>query len=298
MKSLSTSSLFLAVLLFAVACTGRTDKSLRNTRENRKTTVAAPSATYSAAVPEPAHTCIAFPDGSKLVDSVYYIKDDTTFLHHATWTEKGHPHHIKAYLVRDRLSEPYRQLYRQASLERLVPSDRQFLNDQLDLLRERGPLPVQRLDGCPRTWIPLATLRGKHYVDLLQCDPVWISDTLYVQKFSDGPLPACIETLERLSPAHYRLRVVGPSFPEPGMQVDIHILDPVRQIAVIAFRTDVEYALLYAALERVDQFDLVDWDITDRPSGDEIPWDDTDCLSLIPEKERSVSETEDTTTPQ
>ena len=91
--------------------------------------------------------------------------------------------------------------------------------------------------------------------------------------------------------------------------MDIHIIDPVRQIAVIVFRTDVEYAQLYGALERIDQFDLVDWDVTDPPAGDEIAWDEIDCLSLIPKEARSAGagipdstagrgelETEDTST--
>lgn len=283
----------LPVLL--MACTGRRTKA--PTRENPETPVEIHSAAVTAAK-EADQSCIVYPDGSKLVDSLYYLRNDTTFLCYRVGEHSGTQGYTKAYIVRDHGSEPYRELHRIASLGRLdveglfEPGETDLwsareLREQLRTLREShpGPLPVHDLDGCPQTWIPLATLRGKHYVDRLDCYPLWITDSLYIQQFMDGPLPARIRSFEHPAPAHYRLRIVGPSYPEPGWQVDIHLIDPVRKIAVIVFRDhDTRYGTLYGALEEIDQFDLVDWLVTDRPCGDEIPWDEIDCLALVPEE--------------
>lgn len=280
---------FAALLVLATASTGRcTGNHAQNSPEKP---VPVLPATGSVVVAEPAHTCITYEDGSKWVDSLCYIKNDTTFLYHCTWTEKGEPYYIKAFIVRDRLSKPFRYLYRHSTLRTLDTWNAEQLRMHLELLRESqtGPLPVHDLDGCPGTWIPLSTLRGKHYVDLLRYDPVWITDSLYIQQYMDGPLPGRIEEFSHPSPAHYHLRTVGPTDPEPGKQVDIHLIDPVRQIAVIVFRTrDVEYGMLYGSLERIDQFDLVDWNwnVPDALAGDEIAWDEIDCLALVPQEER------------
>lgn len=146
-----------------------------------------------------------------------------------------------------------------------------------------APLPVHALDGCPETRIPLATLRGKQDVELLACDAVWLTDSPYVRQFLDGPLPGRIEAISHPMPVHYRLRIVGPSYSEPGMLMDFRIIDPVRQIAAIVFRTGTEYALLYGSLERIDLFDVVDRDFTEPPAGDGIPWNETDYLALVRE---------------
>lgn len=297
----SVCTLF-TLLVLASGCTGRrtanrtgmpvaegADKVAAGESEGSANSAVVADSAGLATSPEPGHSCITFPDGAKLVDSLYYLKDDTTFLYHCTWNHSDGTGHIKAFVVRDRLSEQFRELHKHSTLHTLDAWNAKQLEDQIKMLRELrpGPLPVHAIDGCPRTWIPLATLRGKHYVDLLNVDPVWITDSLYIEQFMDGPMPGRIETFEQLSPAHYRLRTIGPAYPEPGKQVDIHIIDPVRQIAVVVFRTqDVEYGMLYGALERIDQFDLVDWDVTDIPAGDEIPWDDLDCLALVPEEER------------
>lgn len=293
--------LFALLLLPALlaACTGR--RTNAPTRETPENPVEPLSAAVSAAK-ESDQSCIVYPDGSKLVDSLYYIRNDTTFLCYRVGEQSGLPEYTKAYIVRDHGSEPYRELHRIASLSRFELEglnesaetdlwNARELREQLRTLRERypGPLPVHDLDGCPQTWIPLATLRGKHYVDLLDCYPLWITDSLYIQQFMDGPLPARIRSFEHPAPAHYRLRIVHPSYPEPGWQVDIHLIDPVRKIAVIVFRNhDTRHGRLYGALEEIDPFDMVDWDVTDMPFGDEIPWDKIDCLSLIPEEARTV----------
>ncbi|WP_418982387.1 hypothetical protein [Alistipes sp.] len=288
------------LLLLAVSCTGRRPAGQADTRTTPKSLVS---------VPVPATDPLPRDENGAYIAP--YTLNDTTFLYSCTWTEKGEPHHIKAFLVRDRDSEPYRQFIRQSTLSKLNPGNAYELECHWKMLKELypEPLPVHDLDGCPQTWIPLVTFKGKHYVDLLRCDPIWITDSLYIQHFLDGPMPGRLETFEHPAPAHYRLRTVGPAYPEPGLQVDIHIIDPVRQIAVIVFRTDVEYAQLYGALERIDQFDLVDWDVTDLPAGDEITWDEIDCLSLIPQEARNAGtvipdstagrgelETEDTST--
>lgn len=285
-----------ALLVFA-GCTGRRTPNRAGTPDagvfvagsQEAADTADTASAGSDAAAEGGHSCITYPDGSKLVDSLYYVKDDTTFLYHCTWNHSDGRGHIKAFVVRDRLSKQFRELHRRSSLHTLDAWNAKQLEDQIEMLRSLrpGPLPVHATDGCPQTWIPLQSLRGKHYVDLLNVYPVWITDSLYIEQFMDGPLPGRIETFEHLSPAHYRLRCVGPACPEPGKQVDIHIIDPVRQIAVIVYRTqDVEYGMLYGSLERIDQFDLVDWDVTDMPAGDEIPWDDTDCLALVPKEQR------------
>ena len=68
-------------------------------------------------------------------------------------------------------------------------------------------------------------------------------------------------------------------------QVDVYIVDPVRKIAVFAFSGEEpenpRYLGLYAPPETVREMDLIEWDFTESPDGDEIDWDEPDYEALI-----------------
>lgn len=210
-----------------------------------------------------------------------FVENDTTFLYKLTWDQEDSKGHIRAFVVRDRLSESYRRLYAETSPDSLDEWHANAIHCRLERMRKEQPEPFRHYDlqDCPTTWIPLQTLRGKHYVDMLTSYPLWLTDSLCIRQNMDGPHAARIEEFERCSKHHYRLKTSYSGTEQ--QQIDIHIIDPVRKIAVIVFRNDVEYALLCGARERIDQFDLVEWAFTEYPSGAEIPWDEVDYKSLI-----------------
>ena len=67
-------------------------------------------------------------------------------------------------------------------------------------------------------------------------------------------------------------------------------MDSVRKIAVFAFSNDNDsrekplFYGLYAPLETARELDLVEWDFTDLPDGNEIEWDRLDFETMIAER--------------
>lgn len=143
------------------------------------------------------------------------------------------------------------------------------------------------LKGVPHGWTPVRSLQGDYYVDGLNPYPVWVSDSLFIRQTTDGPVPALIESAERIGPAHYRLRtkLLYDSFE----RVDIYLVDTVRTIAVFTFANDekgTRYRALYAPFETGLGMDRVDYYSLELPE-DEVEWDDIDFDALISGAERT-----------
>lgn len=108
----------------------------------------------------------------------------------------------------------------------------------------------------------------------------------------DGPFPARIDAAERLSPTHYRLRTTA-GYSDTD-QLDIHIVEPGRKVAVFSFsndeKTDV-FHVLYVPFETGLGMDLVDFYSLELPE-DEVEWDEIDFESLISGAESHPTETD------
>lgn len=173
-------------------------------------------------------------------------------------------------------------------------SDWRDFTYQLNQLRKSRPEPLPRhaaLDELPRNWTPVRSFRGEYYVDGFNPYPVWISDSLFVRQFMDGPLPSVIEAAEQRSPTHYRLRTTAGY---SGIdRVDIHIVDTVRKIAVFTFG-DAEktecFHLLYAPIETALGMNMVDFYSLELPE-DEVEWDEVDYGALIRHAEQAGQNT-------
>ena len=214
------------------------------------------------------------------------MENDTTFLYQSSVYDPEHDRtsHCRAYIEMNRESESYRLL---ASCTTPGYNDwnRDSFAQYLELLKEQHPepLPVYSLQECPRAWIPICSYRGKYYVDMLYWYPIRITESLFVRQMMDGPFPSIIDAFERIDPTHYCFRTTAGYL--DIQQVDVYIVDPVRKIAVFAFSGEEpenpRYLGLYAPPETVREMDLIEWDFTESPDGDEIDWDEPDYEALI-----------------
>lgn len=210
-----------------------------------------------------------------------YFADDTMFLYNQTWNRTDETEHIKAYVVRNRIAEQFKEVYEATSFDEKM--DRSVELSLPDLkAKYPGPLPVHDLADLPQAWVLLSRLHGKYYVDLLDLYPLWIADSLLIRSTMEAIERTRIRLFEPLSRTHYLLSADF-DYSEQPVCVDIHIVDPVRLIALFRFRGLPEFDLLYGAAARIDQFDLVAWDLTGLPQGDAIQGDVIDYEAMIPD---------------
>lgn len=273
----------LPVLLLAVSCTGR------RTADNKATATVAGDLSDDSTTcvvnpktaPEPARTAT---DTARHERRGPFVENDTTFLYRSSVynPEYDYTSHCSVYIERNRESASHR-LLAACSTPGYDDWNRDAYAQSLKFLKERHPepLPVYSLQECPRTWIPIASFRGAYYVDMFYFYPIWITDSLFVRQMMDGPFPSVIEAFERIGPAHYRFRTTA-GYTDVE-RVDLYIVEPVRKIAVFAFANGQEVLFhgLYAPLETACQMELVEWDCTDLPAGDEVDWDSVDYEALI-----------------
>ena len=269
----------LAVSLFA-GCLGR-----RTPDSAADATVADFSIPEANAKPDPAG------EGSDTGDWIYrnggrkrwgpFVERDTTFLFVEEYPIGSDTNHYRVFIRR--APQPADNV----NFTVLSPQNERDWNEFTSILRgikKSHPEPLPRhaaLKDLPRNWTPVRSFGGRYYVDGFAPYPVWISDSLFVRQFMDGPCPSPIEAAERISPTHYRLRT---SAGYSGIdRVEIHIVDTVRKIAVFAFcyeNNKTCFHALYAPFESGLGLDMVDFYSLERHA-DVVKWDEIDFEALI-----------------
>ena len=279
---------YLSIFLIGFLCAGCLGR--RTTNDNSDNGTATDSAVVATAS-APASDSISRADTANRTFTRHgpFVENDTTFLFQSSDYNPygGYIRHCRAYIDKNRDSESHR-LLDACSTPDYDDWSRDNFAQSLDILKKErhpGSFPVHSLQDCPRTWIPIDSYRGEYYVDMLYWYPIWINDSLFVRQMMDGPYPSVIDAFERIDPAHYRFRTTA-GYPDV-QQADIFIVDSVRKIAVFAFSNDNDsrkkplFYGLYAPLETARELDLVEWDFTDLPDGDEIAWDRLDFEAMI-----------------
>lgn len=269
----------LAVSLFA-GCLGR-----RTPDSAADATVADFSIPEANAKPDPAG------ESSDTGDWIYrnggrkrwgpFVERDTTFLFVEEYPLGDDTNHYKVFIRK--APQPAGNV----NFTRLSPQNEREWNDFTSMLREikkSRPEPLPRhsvLNELPHSWTPVRSFGGNYYVDGFNPYPKWISDSLFVSQFMDGPYPSPIEAADRISPVHYRLRTSA-GYSDVS-QVDIHLVDTARTIAVFTFSNEEKttcFHALYTPFETGLEMDMADFHSLELPA-DEVEWDDTDFEALI-----------------
>lgn len=210
-----------------------------------------------------------------------FVENDTTFLYVEEYPLGSDTNHYRVFIRR--APQPADNV----NFTVLSPQNEREWNDFTSLLRgikksHPEPLPHHAaLKELPSSWTPVRSFGGRYYVDGFTPYPVWISDSLFVRQFMDGPCPSLIGAAERVSPTHFRLRTSA-GFSDID-RVEIHIVDTVRKIAVFAFCNDENttcFHELYAPFETGLEMDMVDFHSLELPA-DEVKWDKIDFEALI-----------------
>lgn len=278
-------SIFIFGLLFA-GCMGRRTTDA-NTDNSAGTSGSAVVRTLAAAA------CDSLPEADPANRNFErhgpFVENDTTFLYQSSAYDSRYDYtsYCRVFIERNRQSPSYR-LLDSCSTPTYDEWNRAAFAQSLLSLKERHPepLPVHSLGECPRVWIPVSSFRSVYYVDMLDWYPVWICDSLFVRQMMDGPYASLIEAFERVDPTHYRFRTTAGY--RDVQQVDLFIVDSVRKTAVFAFgndgRNEPLYYGLYAPLETAREMDLVEWECSELPDGDEVDWDKPDFEELIAQR--------------
>lgn len=211
---------------------------------------------------------------------VPFVEGDTLYYHKRSYTVNGSEEHCNVYVERNRDAECFR---------RLLSDDRfcrgQELEERLAELHEKMPLPFRRHDRmeCPETWLPLVQVGGERYLDGgVYNYPLRITDSLVEEVMMDGSRFTVIESFEKLASGHCRI-VSLDFFERKRMCFDLYRLDSVRGASALVVHCDT--ALLYRKLmvprESAERYDLLEWDCTELPYGNEVAYDDLDFDKLI-----------------
>lgn len=211
---------------------------------------------------------------------VPFVEGDTLYYHKRSYTENGFEEHCNVYVERNRGAECFR---------RLLSDDRfcrgQELEERLAELREKMPLPFRRHDrmGCPEAWLPLVQVGGERYLDGGAYNyPLRITDSLVEEVMMDGSRFTVIESFEKPAPGHYR--IVSLDFLDrKRRRFDLYRLDSVRGASALVVHRDSEllYRKLMVPRECAERYDLLEWDCTELPYGNEVAYDDLDFDKLI-----------------
>lgn len=210
-------------------------------------------------------------------------QEDTLYLYRHTYRANGHTEHCRIYVERDRNSESWRRLMAGTSLGEW---DRQEdMEGWLSLYRKRHPGPLARHDrkGCPEVWLPLVRVGGTYYLDGgVYNYPCRITDSLVVWKTMDGAFPEVIESYEEPERGHYRI-FISSTASDDKSQLDVYLLrEREKRFAVFARKERGEVGMqLFVPCDEASEFDLLVWDFTELPMGNEVIYDRIDYRKLI-----------------
>lgn len=186
----------------------------------------------------------------------------------------------RIYVDKNRLSANYARMRAAVSLD--SERNRRDFEQLTAALRRKYPGGIRRFDrrGCPEIWQRLASVAGKYYLDARTPYPMRITDSLLVEWMQDGPWPSIIESFENPASGHYRFRTR--TLDGSARRFDLYVIDTLRGAAVLFGRggANGEYCRLLAAGEASPHFGLLVWESAEKPSGEEIPYDDIDFEAL------------------
>lgn len=216
---------------------------------------------------------------------VPFVEGDTLYHHKRSYTVNGSEAHCNVYVERNRGAECFR---------RLLSDDRfcrgRELEERLAEFHEKMPLPFRRHDrmGCPETWLPLVQVGGERYLDGgVYNYPLRITDSLVEEVMMDGSRFTVIVAFEKPASGHYRI-VSLDFFERKRMRFDFYRLDSVRGASALVVHRDSEllYRKLMVPRESAERYDLLEWDCTELPYGNEVAYDDLDFDKLIEKANR------------
>lgn len=224
------------------------------------------------------------PPAAAVPDSVPYMRNDTLFFYdRLTVVAAGDTLRGKVFVDADRSSANRRRLQRITSLSS-DENSRDYARI-VQSLRMKHPGPFQHRDrqGLPGTWLPLVSVRGRLYIDYLNFYPVHLTDSLFVEHSQDGPWPSVYTRFETPEAGHIRFASNSSYPPEKERSFDFYLLDSLRGIALLAEHlpdSRTHYRLL-ATEENSANFDLLVWEFTEIPDGDEVARDTLDYRRMI-----------------
>lgn len=224
------------------------------------------------------------PINSKLTDTVFLRKlvFDTVL--------QGERYRVynNIYIDTNRNSENYKLL-----------SDFSFNeNNNLDAYNEKikkRKIQLSKIStkALPKEWIPLYSYQNRYYVykpsEMGELRRRIINDSLLIFWFMDGPLPYVLETISQTGNTGWTVRskdyfVRMEGFVRPEV-LNIHIIDPVNQIAIWEYKSNTEKEYSYELCipkEKARNFELIANDSNEKAM--EFEFDQLDFKKLLRKK--------------
>lgn len=214
-----------------------------------------------------------------------FVENDTTFLYRFATNNDGYYCFEDAYIERDRQSKRYQQVLNYASTYLLNHWDVEHFDYELKYLKEKHPqsFPKHTLsDDFPRNWIPIRSFQNTYYIsELSACYTSFFTDSLYIKKDMDGPIPYIIQSFKQVSPTHYLFDLIRH---DNLSHLDLQIIDTERKIAVITTvdqENERKWQTLYIAKDTAPLLDAICWNSTDMPEEFHVDFDKIDFETLL-----------------
>lgn len=285
-------SRFVPLLVFACGATLRARSSLHARTPLRiraaETGFATGSDAPAGTSPRGAETAATSANSrSTTAPAAPFLRDDTLFFcdYSRCDSADGFRYRCRVFVDKDRRSANYARIRTATALD--VEPNRRDFETLTAALRDKYTGQMRRHDrqGCPEAWQRLASVAGTCYLDGRTVYPIRITDSLFVEQMQDGPWPSLIESFEAPAPGHWRFRVR--TLHGEVRRFDLYLADNLRGVAVLEERDGTERYRLLAAGEVSPHFDLLVWENSEMPSGNEVPYDPVDFEALTGVRRRT-----------
>lgn len=215
-----------------------------------------------------------------------FVENDTVFLYRYASNTDGDYNFKDFYIETNRQSKSYQKVLEKVAAvsNNVTEWNIDHVNAQLKQIKEfhpapltKHPIPKQMQEG----WMPLHSFQGKYYInDLDVFHMFWITDSLYIRNYMDGPTYYIIQSFKEISPGHYQF---SKAYRNSVDNIDIYMIDEKRKIAVFVKSSPGEnYSNkgLFVAQETADLFDLIACRSRDMPIN-EVEYDEIDFDALL-----------------
>lgn len=211
-----------------------------------------------------------------------FVENDTLFLLRSADNTSGFHDFEDVFIETDRQSKRFQNVLTRGSNMILKEEERNEFNEVLKRSKKNHlePLIKHPISDISKGWIPLHSFQGKYYINSIDIFYIfWITDSLYVRNYMDGPTPYIIRSAKKVSPKHYQLYLGY----ENIKSIDLYVVDDKRKIAVAVEsmpKTSYKRTSLFVSSETAHLFDLIDWNSSTMPV-DHLEYDKIDFQKLI-----------------
>lgn len=222
-------------------------------------------------------------DTIRYTRKVLFVENDTVFLSRVSNNSNGFHYFEDVYIETNRQSTTFQRVLNRAYNILLDQEEKEYFDDVVKRYKDinkQESLVKHPVSDISKGWIPLQSFQGKYYINSIDIFQLfWITDSLYIRNYMDGPTPYIIHSFKKVSPTHYQIHLGQ----KDSLIIDFYIIDDKKKIAIVVKsmpKSDHKEISLFVSSETAHLFDLIAWNSSQVPY-DHIVYDKIDFQKLI-----------------